>query len=171
MEKIPNLLLIAVPRHPEAFDQMTSLCHQYDFNYLNRSDNRPPSGDEQVFIGDSMGELTMMCGTSNIAFVGGSLIDRGGHNPLEPAVCGNAVIMGDSFYNFSDVCRIMKQYEVIDIIKNQSELETCILSLLSNKKLLEERAKNISNLFARNSGASTKLSLMIKELVIKTETI
>jgi len=162
---LPELLLIAVPRHPEAFESFKSTCRKMNLKFVCRSENIPPEKHHQVFVGDSMGELTMLCGAADIAFVGGSLIERGGHNPLEPAACGVPVIMGASDYNFSDVCRIMKTYQTLDVVNNQQDLQTLLEELLSNKTKLHARALLTSKLMSENSGTAEKISLIVRQLL------
>jgi 3-deoxy-D-manno-octulosonic-acid transferase len=69
-----------------------------------RSTGEIPSGSTQVVIGDTMGELMLLYGIADLAFVGGSLVERGGHNPLEPAAHAIPVLMGPAHFNFKDIC-------------------------------------------------------------------
>ncbi len=84
LEKLPDLLLILVPRHPERFPMpVKELVQKAGFSFTLRSSGEIPSGSTQVVIGDTMGELMLLYGIADLAFVGGSLVERGGHNPLE----------------------------------------------------------------------------------------
>ena len=83
-EKIPEALMILVPRHPERFDKIAQLCEQRGFSVTRRSSNRTCTAQHNIFLGDSMGELSMMYQVADVAFVGGSLVDTGGQNVLEP---------------------------------------------------------------------------------------
>jgi len=165
LEFFPDLLLIAVPRHPEFFDALKQNCKKQDLAFICRSDNQSPTKEHCVLIGDSMGELTLMCGAADIAFVGGSLIERGGHNPLEPAACGLPVIMGESYYNFSDVCQIMQDSETLEIVNDEEGLFTSIKALLSNPELLTTKSQAAKNIFAANRGAVDKIMLSIEKLL------
>lgn len=82
MQQFPNLLLILVPRHPERFPDAINLVRQAGLSYITRS-SEVPSTSTQVVVGDTMGELMLLYGIADLAFVGGSLVERGGHNPLE----------------------------------------------------------------------------------------
>jgi len=153
----PDLLLIAIPRHPEYFETLKQACKNKHLDYVNRSDNTSPNDSHSVLVGDSMGELTLMCGAADLAFVGGSLIERGGHNPLEPAACGLPVIMGMSHYNFSDICKMMKTAKILEIITNQENLFDALKALLSDQILLESKSEATKQIFKDNRGAVDKI--------------
>ncbi|WP_434353798.1 3-deoxy-D-manno-octulosonic acid transferase [Psychrobacter sp. HD31] len=89
-----NALLILVPRHPERFDEVAQLIEAFGFSYARRSDVVLPKQHCQVYLADSMGELMQWYKTADLAFVGGSLVNVGGHNPVEAYVSGTPVVMG-----------------------------------------------------------------------------
>jgi 3-deoxy-D-manno-octulosonic-acid transferase len=159
LNNYPDLILIAVPRHPEAFAVLQRKCMEFEF--INKSNNRPVDASTQILIGDTMGEMTIMCGAADIAFVGGSLISRGGHNPLEPAACGIPVAIGPSHYNFNDVCQIMQSSDTLTVVKNHQELAQFIVESLSNKSLLAQQKLRTQQLFEQNSGSALKISQAI----------
>lgn len=160
----PDLLLIAVPRHPERFEEFKLACQKQALDYISRSDHRPPEKNHPVMVGDSMGELTLMCGAADIAYVGGSLIERGGHNPLEPAACGLPIIMGHSDYNFSDISQILQKHNVLEKVKNASELYDAMEKLLSQPALISTRSKATKQIFKNNRGAIDKIMTLVRQL-------
>ncbi|MDW3283253.1 3-deoxy-D-manno-octulosonic acid transferase, partial [Escherichia coli] len=91
-----------VPRHPERFKDAREMVQKAGFSFTLRSSGEIPSGSTQVVIGDTMGELMLLYGIADLAFVGGSLVERGGHNPLEPAAHAIPVLMGPHTFNFKD---------------------------------------------------------------------
>ena len=103
--KFPNLLLIIVPRHPERFDRVTALTHRAGFKTLRRSEQLPCSSNIQVLVVDTMGELPLFYAACDVALVGGSLVPHGGHNILEPAALGRAVLVGPHFFNFNEITK------------------------------------------------------------------
>ena len=165
LKKIPNLLLIAVPRHPEAFDQFKQACSKFNLAFVNKSENTLPTEHTQVIVGDTMGEMTVMCGGADLAFVGGSLIERGGHNPLEPAVCGIPVAIGPSTYNFSEVCQIMESFETLTKVENSQQLEQFILTTLTDKQIQTNFQQSCQGLFEQNRGSAIKISQLIAALI------
>ncbi len=161
----PDLLLIAVPRHPERFAEFKQACQKKNLEFSSRSDKQSPSKQHSVLVGDSMGELTLMCGASDIAFVGGSLIERGGHNPLEPAACGLPVIMGPSNYNFSDISQILQKQAALEIVYTPSALYQAMHKLLSQPSLLHTRSQATEKTFANNRGAVDKIMSIVNQLL------
>lgn len=99
----PNLLLILVPRHPERFHDVAKLCQ--GFVYHRRSQNEPMDDDIQVYLADSMGELMRWYHACDVAVVGGSFVDKGGHNPIEPVSLAKPVIMGQYVKNCAEIVR------------------------------------------------------------------
>ncbi|MGX5173317.1 lipid IV(A) 3-deoxy-D-manno-octulosonic acid transferase [Aliikangiella sp. IMCC44653] len=140
----PNLILIAIPRHPEKFDELANFCEQKEMCFLRRSQMQSLSREQvvsqlnnsQVLVGDTMGEVLLFCGVAQSVFVGGSLIDRGGHNPLEAIVCGNAVLMGPSIYNFSDIADKLLAAELLQVVSDSSDLANQV------KLALQKQASN-----------------------------
>ncbi|OZB18093.1 MAG: 3-deoxy-D-manno-octulosonic acid transferase [Marinobacter sp. 34-60-7] len=105
LEQHPDCMLIIVPRHPDRFESVAYLATQKGFTVARRSLGEDPSR-VQVYLGDTMGELMMLYGASDLAFVGGSLIERGGHNPLEPAGWGIPVFSGPHIFNFETIYQL-----------------------------------------------------------------
>ncbi len=102
-QHFPDLLLILVPRHPERFDAVAALCVQQGFSVVRRSSGQAVVAETAVLLGDSMGELLLWYAASDVAFIGGSLVPVGGHNPLEAAGFNLPVLSGAHVHNFADV--------------------------------------------------------------------
>jgi len=153
----PNLLLIIVPRHPERFDEVATLCQAQHFKFIRRSANTPPLADCQIVLGDTMGELLLMFGLADIAYVGGSLIARGGHNPLEPAALAKPVLMGPSIYNFSDISERLLNANGLCHVESASALATTINQLLSDDSARLTMGHNAQQLVKDNQGTLTRL--------------
>ncbi len=101
-EQVPQALLILVPRHPDRFNTVAKLSEQ-QFNTVRRSSNQACTPETAVYLGDTMGEMLLMYAVCDVAFVGGSLIERGGHNILEPAVLAKPIVTGHSLFNFAEM--------------------------------------------------------------------
>ena len=91
---LANTLLIIVPRHPERFDEVAALIEKTGLTMARRSLDEAINADTQVYLADSMGEMMTWYTLANVALVGGSLVDIGGHNPVEPASVATPIIMG-----------------------------------------------------------------------------
>ncbi|MEP6633504.1 MAG: lipid IV(A) 3-deoxy-D-manno-octulosonic acid transferase [Luteimonas sp.] len=99
----PDLLLLWAPRHPERFRAVTQQAIDAGWRVATRQLTRLPDPDDAVFVIDTLGELMRFYGCADVAFVGGSLQDIGGHNLLEPAAVGTAIVTGPHLRNFSDI--------------------------------------------------------------------
>lgn len=118
----PDALLILVPRHPERFDSVAQLVAQNEMSIKRRSLQERPEETTQVFLADSMGEMMLWFGMSDVAFIGGSLIERGGHNPLEPAVWSVPVISGPHVFNFQTIYQQLDDADAVVWAKDGDEL-------------------------------------------------
>ena len=94
-------LLVIAPRHPEQFDQVAALLSDENIAFARWSAR--DLVNQPILLADTMGEMLTFFGAANCAFIGGSLIDRGGHNPLEAAALGIPVLTGPSYYNFQHI--------------------------------------------------------------------
>ena len=105
----PDALLILVPRHPERFNAVHNLCMNQSLTTRRRSTGEAVQTSDQVLLGDTMGELLFLYALADIAFVGGSLVPTGGHNPLEPAALALPVLMGPHVFNFLEITAMMRE--------------------------------------------------------------
>jgi 3-deoxy-D-manno-octulosonic-acid transferase len=105
--KIPELLLLIVPRHPERFQAVRKLCEERGLSAAMRSESRDIEVACDAYIADSMGELKMLYAAADATFVGGSLVPVGGHNVLEPAAVGVPVMFGPQMFNFQEIAEQM----------------------------------------------------------------
>lgn len=101
-QQFPQLLLILVPRHPERFETVYALCTNIA-STLRRSSQQTLTHDTAILLGDTLGELLLWYALADMAFIGGSLIERGGHNPLEAAAFGVPILSGKYTHNFADI--------------------------------------------------------------------
>ncbi|MEW6512812.1 MAG: lipid IV(A) 3-deoxy-D-manno-octulosonic acid transferase [Pseudomonadota bacterium] len=98
-------LLTIVPRHPQRFDEVARLIESRGLKLQRRADDQPIATDTQVWLGDSMGELFAYYAAADIAFVGGSLLDFGSQNLIEPCTVGVPVLIGPSTFNFAEAAQ------------------------------------------------------------------
>jgi len=97
------IFLVLAPRHPERFDAVASMVSKRSLGLTRRSSGDAPGADTSVFLIDTIGELARAYRLAAAAFIGGSLVPTGGHNPLEPAVWGVPVLSGPHVHNFQEV--------------------------------------------------------------------
>ena len=106
-KQFSDCLLVLVPRHPERFESVAALCRQHGYHTVLRSEGVACTGETNVYVGNTMGELPLLYGAADVAFVGGSLVPHGGHNLLEPAALGIPVVTGPHVFNFVEICDLL----------------------------------------------------------------
>ncbi|PSJ45298.1 3-deoxy-D-manno-octulosonic acid transferase [Zobellella endophytica] len=152
LQQHPDALLILVPRHPQRFEQVAELVARQDFS-LGRRTEGSPGPQNQVYLGDTMGELPIMLAAADIAFVGGSLIERGGHNLLEPAALGKPVLSGPSTFNFGDIARQLLATGGAHQVRDADELTEELRRLLASPALAGAMGQRAQAVVAANRGA------------------
>ncbi|MFW3898530.1 lipid IV(A) 3-deoxy-D-manno-octulosonic acid transferase [Pseudomonas bharatica] len=124
-----DALLILVPRHPERFNAVHQLCAEH-FATVRRSTGAAVDGQTRVLLGDTMGELLFLYALADIAFVGGSLVPTGGHNPLEPAALALPVIMGPHVFNFLEISAMLREAGALEQVDDAEGLATEVRRLI-----------------------------------------
>lgn len=157
LQQFPDLLLILVPRHPERFPDAVSLVHEAGLTCITRSSGVVPPASVQVVVGDTMGELMLLYGMSDLAFVGGSLVERGGHNPLEPAAHAIPVLMGPHIFNFKDICARLEDADGLITVTNEASLVKEISLLLSDEDYRNYYGRHAVEVLYQNQGALQRL--------------
>ncbi|MBK9132148.1 MAG: lipid IV(A) 3-deoxy-D-manno-octulosonic acid transferase [Gammaproteobacteria bacterium] len=163
--QIPDLLLLLVPRHPERFDRVAELCRTHGMPVVRRSEQRPCAPDTAVYLGDSMGELMLLYAAADVAFVGGSLVPSGGHNPLEPAALARPVLHGPHVFNFSEICRLLREAGGSREVNDAGELAGAVIDLLRHPEQAADMGKRAHGVVLRNRGALERLLGMIGEML------
>jgi 3-deoxy-D-manno-octulosonic-acid transferase len=132
----PIAVMILAPRHPERFDSVASLLQKMNMRYQRRSLWHGETLAGSVFLLDAMGELAALYALADVAFVGGSLVPRGGHNIIEPAQHGAAIVVGNHTENFRDIVELFCSRKALRIV-TPAELPSVLADLLSHP---EDRA-------------------------------
>ncbi len=128
--RLPETLLILVPRHPERFTRVTALCKRAGYRTVARSQDVPCNAQTDVFVGDTMGELPLFYAAADVAFVGGSLVPSGGHNPLEPAAVGVATLFGPNMFNFDEISRLLLNAGAARQVNDAGQLAASVIDWL-----------------------------------------
>ncbi|MDI9246704.1 lipid IV(A) 3-deoxy-D-manno-octulosonic acid transferase [Marinobacter sp. CHS3-4] len=162
LSRHPNALLLIVPRHPERFSAVASLITSMDLSVRCRSEESTATDDSdysncQVYLGDTMGELLMLYGASDVAFVGGSLIERGGHNPLEPAAWGLPVLSGPHIFNFEAIYSQLNKGKAVYMTPSASSLADCVNHLFDDRSAAAMAGENALAVVNANRGALEKV--------------
>ncbi|MCW8333606.1 lipid IV(A) 3-deoxy-D-manno-octulosonic acid transferase [Vibrio paucivorans] len=166
--KVPESLLILVPRHPERFDAVERLAQESGFSVVRRTSlDSDTSTDMDVYLGDTLGELMVMLAASDIVFMGGSLLGSkvGGHNFIEPALLKKYCLTGPSYYNFSDLAKQLIDAKALEIVNTPKEIAECVVTLIHNEHSLLEKGQAGYDYVLKNKGALEK-TLGISEQVL-----
>lgn len=157
LRKFSNLRLLFAPRHVQRSGKILKTVTGGGFNCVEIS--KLVSQDfsaKPVFILDIVGNLVDFYNAADVVFVGGSLIKRGGHNILEPAMLGKPVIFGPYMFNFRDITKIFLDNHAAVMVRNQEELESSVEELLRNNSKAQGQVKNAQRVISCNLGATKR---------------
>lgn len=163
--QLPRLLLVLVPRHPERFDRVAALCAAHGYGVVRRSEQRPCDARTDVFLGDSMGELLLFYALADLAFVGGSLVPAGGHNPLEPAALARPVLHGPHMFNFAEIARRLREAGGSREVADAGALARAIGECLTQPALCRASGEQGRAFVTHNRGALERLLAIIEDLL------
>jgi 3-deoxy-D-manno-octulosonic-acid transferase len=138
-----DAVMILAPRHPERFDQVAILLRQLGIRAVRRSQWQGEALAGRVLLVDSVGELAALYALADVAFVGGSLVPRGGHNIIEPAQHGVAIVTGNHTENFRDIVALFQSRDAVRIV-GMAELPLTLMQLLADddeRRALGRRAE------------------------------
>lgn len=161
----PALICILAPRHPERFDAVAQLLQQRGVTFTRRSQwAGQPLAPASVFLMDTVGELASVYALADVAFVGGSLVAAGGHNPLEPAQFGVPVVMGDSYENFRGIVSAMRDAGAIEIV-SRAALCATLAGLLTDPQRAVALGRAGQAVFLAESGATARTVAVLLPLL------
>lgn len=161
-QEFPTLLLILVPRHPERFDYMARKIQRRELQCVRRTDGEQElAADVDVYLGDTMGELSLMYACSDVAFVGGSLEPLGGQNILEPCALGVPVVFGPHMFNFPDISRWTISEGAGRMVKDADELIRIVGELLGSASLRDKMGRKGMAFIDAHRGALEKNYILI----------
>ncbi len=129
----PRAVMILAPRRPGRFNEVAELVKQFGIHSWRRSSWSGDAIAGGVFLVDTIGELASLYALADVAFVGGSLVPRGGHNIIEPAQYGVPIMVGDHTENFRDIVGLFQSQHAIRVVE-PAEFQVVLLDLLSNEE-------------------------------------
>jgi 3-deoxy-D-manno-octulosonic-acid transferase len=160
----PRAVMILAPRHPERFAEVAALLDQMSIHFWRRSlwNGEPLTGG--VFLVDTIGELAALYGLADLAFVGGSLVPHGGHNIIEPAQHGVAIVVGNHTENFRDIVSLFQGQDAVRVA-GPAELPLVLLELLANEKERRALGQRAAETMRSQIGATARTAGELKELM------
>lgn len=168
----PRPLLILTPRHPQRFDQVASMLTEHQLCYLRRSsldleqlNGNTIAHDIDVILGDSMGEMYMYYAAADLAFVGGSLVNLGGHNLIEACAMGKPVLTGPHTFNFSEITEQAILAQAAIRATDATQLMTLAQQLIAAPAKRATMGQNAHAFFMQHQGATTRTMQMLEQFL------
>ena len=161
----PEALLVLVPRHPQRFAAVREMIVKQGMGVVSRTDGDPCSAATKVFLGDTMGELTLFYAASDVAFVAGSLVPIGGHNLLEPAALGLPLLSGPHVFNAQEIADMFVARNACKLVHDSAELAAAVDELLSDPETASSLGEAGHEILERNRGSLDRLMGMIEPLL------
>jgi 3-deoxy-D-manno-octulosonic-acid transferase len=167
----PNLALVLAPRHPERFGVAAAYLQKSGFRWIRRSawPSDPAAAPRhlqpgEIILLDTIGELASVYSLAAVAFVGGSLIPAGGHNPLEPAQFGVPIVVGPNYANFRAITEDLLAHHALRIAA-KDELASVLIELLTDSAAAKAMGVRARQVFEQQAGATARCVAAIRELL------
>lgn len=157
-------LLLLAPRHPNRSAEIIRLLDARSLSYQLRSEGETLRSDTDVLLIDTLGELSAFLGLASVAFIGGSLVPRGGHNPIEAAAWGCAVLTGPHVTNFATIVRDMERSDAIITIASETELCKQLEAVWADSPHIEPRDSAKQFVDSRRGATRRQLDIL-KQLI------
>jgi 3-deoxy-D-manno-octulosonic-acid transferase len=163
-----HLAMVLAPRHPERFAAVAALLEKSGNRWVRRSElgTTPvePLRPGEIVLLDTIGELASVYSLASVAFVGGSLVPAGGHNPLEPAQFGVPIVMGPHYANFLAITDSLRAHDALRIAA-KGELAATMLELLRVRVAAEAMGARAREVFERQAGATERCAAALRALL------
>lgn len=166
LQQLPTAALVLAPRHPERFAGVAELLASSGLDFRRRS--QWSEGDSLaggVFLLDSIGELGAVYALADVAFVGGSLVARGGHNILEPAVHGVPVIAGPYTGNFRDIVALFRAANALTVVADSGALAAALIHLTLSASDCQAMAARANGVLQQHAGATSRTADELEKLL------
>lgn len=167
-ERLPGLLTVLAPRHPARGDEVRALLTERGLGVAMRSRGESPDPATDVFLTDTIGEMGLIYRLAPLAHVGGSLVPRGGQNPIEPARLGRAVVHGPHTFNFLDVYRELDAVGGARPVTEAASLAEAVALLIDDPAARARQIAEAAALVDRCTGALDRTMIALDELLETT---
>ncbi|MBX3519478.1 MAG: 3-deoxy-D-manno-octulosonic acid transferase [Xanthobacteraceae bacterium] len=167
MQKVPDLLTIIVPRHPERGGEIAELVQDYQLVPAMRSRNHLPDRGTNIYVADTLGELGLFYRLAPIVFMGGSLIKHGGQNPIEPAKLDNAILHGPYVHSFTSIYSELNRRHAAATVTDAQSLAASLLRLLDDPALVRSMAEAAHATVIPLSGAVDRTAKALEPYLVQ----
>lgn len=158
-----QLAMVVAPRHPERFAAVAALLEKSGNRWTRRSEFAAPLKPGEIVLLDTIGELASVYSLASVAFVGGSLVPAGGHNPLEPAQFGVPIVMGPHYANFVAITESLRARDALRLAARE-DLAAALAALLSDRKAAEAMGARAREVFEQQAGATDRCVAALRAL-------
>ncbi len=169
LEIASDALIIIAPRHPERFDEVRAMAEAAGYRVQARSELRGQDSDTPIVLLDTIGELACLFQVASVVFVGGSLVPAGGHNLLEPAVFGKAIIVGPHMDNFAEITSHFVAQKAVVQVRDATEFEIESVDLVRDRGR-RERLGNAARELVESCRGATKRTMTVAAGLLTPET-
>jgi len=166
----PMAIMILAPRRPERFEEVAGLLQQLDIRFWRRSSWTGDTIASGVFLVDTIGELAWLYALADVAFVGGSLVPRGGHNIIEPARYGVPIMVGNHTENFRDIISLFQSHDAVRIV-GPAEFPLVLMDLLANQAERVALGRLGAETLRSQMGATEKTLQALEQLLAKPDRV
>ncbi|WP_291992325.1 lipid IV(A) 3-deoxy-D-manno-octulosonic acid transferase [Candidatus Accumulibacter sp. ACC003] len=163
--RIPDLLLLVVPRHPQRFAELAGLVAGRRLAFCRRSSGVLPSAETQVWLGDSMGEMAAYYALANVALIGGTLLPFGGQNLIEAAACGCPVLLGPHTFNFAQASEDAITCGAAQRVADAAEAAAVVGELLREPRRLLAMRDAATHFSQAHRGATARTLALIASIM------
>jgi len=160
-----NLKLLLAPRHIDRVKELEELAKQLGLETLRFSQRADRNSAFDIMLLDTIGELAAIYSAGDIVFIGGSLVDKGGQNIIEPAMLSKPVIFGHNMSNFAQIKKIFLKEKAAIQVRDKAELKKALKSLLSDANSRKVIGKKASEIIAKNNGAARRTLDLISRFI------
>jgi len=164
---MPGLLTIITPRHPERGRSIAQEAEENGLVAVMRSRGQLPDRGTEIYVADTIGELGLFYRLAPIVFVGGSLVKRGGQNPIEPAKLDSAILHGPYVSNFTTIYAELNRAHGAAMVTDVDSLTNSIQLLLDDPQLVKKMAKSANTTVTRMGGALERTFAAIQPYLIQ----
>ena len=162
-KKYLDLILIIVPRNPDRARSVCRICKSAGLFAVTMSELEEKKPGQDVIVVDRIGILKMLYAIADMAFVGGSLVRCGGHNPIEPAAFSKPIIFGPNMSDFADISDMLIRSGGAVVVQDAESIYRSLEMLITDSKSVESIGRSAFNVFCENKGAVEKTLRVVKE--------
>lgn len=163
-KEFPDLLLIIIPRHPNRIEEIKLLLRGR--NFVQRSKNENIAETTEIYLADSLGELGIFYSLANFAFIGGSFLPIGGHNPFEAIKLNCAVISAAHVFNFKEIYHDLTQSKSCIMVNSAEELTMAVKNFLNDEEFVKNISSNAARLIKNSDDISKKIVTKIDQILM-----